>query len=50
MRAVQVAEPYLGRELLRLRIREVVALIDLDGLGLAKLPLTRRGGSSSISA
>ena len=34
---MQVAEPHLGREVLRLRIREVVALIDLDGLGPAKL-------------
>ena len=37
MRVVQVVEPHLGREVLRLRIREVVALIDLDGLGPAKL-------------
>ena len=31
------AEPHLGREVLRLWIREVVALIDIDGHGLAKL-------------
>ena len=29
VRVVQVAEPHLGREVLRLRIRKVVALIDL---------------------
>ena len=37
MRVVQVPKPHLGREVLRLRIRKVVALIDLDGHGLAKL-------------
>ena len=33
MRVVQVTKPHLGREVLRLRIRKVVALIDLDGDG-----------------
>ena len=37
MRVVQVTKPYLGREVLRLRIRKVVALINLDGHGFAKL-------------
>ena len=37
MRVVQMTKPNLGREVLRLWIRKVVALVDLDGLGLAKL-------------
>ena len=37
VRVVQVAKPHLGREVLRLRVRKIVALVNLDGQGLAQL-------------
>ena len=37
MRVVQVTKPHLGREVLRLRVCEVVALVDLDRVGLTQL-------------